>query len=320
MTLSAAVIVLETSSNLTYAPPVAIACLIAKATGDLLGHGLYDAHLRLQRIAFLGDSLPDGLRHLRAGDVASAPVVCVSEVASARALLLALRVRALPLPIAASLTSQGTCLTSQRRGPAARAGLHAQRLPGHLLSGPGQRAQVFGRDHARAAAGAAQAQGLPRRAGRRRRGQACGWRRRQLQPATFGGGQQLLLRRAGGAGRGGGARGCGRRRAELPGCWACRQARASSLLLRGERAGRVGQAAQRDGQAAERDERLWGRLPVVARGRRARRLGVERGAGRRAARAAEISLEAPHGSERGSGVRRPRPACQRGPQGSGLCS
>lgn len=90
VTLSAAVIVLETTSNMTYAPPVAIACLISKALGDLFGPGLYDAHLQLQRIAFLHDALPDSLRHLRAADVASSPVVCVSEVASARALLLAL--------------------------------------------------------------------------------------------------------------------------------------------------------------------------------------------------------------------------------------
>jgi hypothetical protein len=88
--LSAAVILVETTSHITFAPPIVIAVLIATAVGDRFGPGLYDAHLELQRVAFLRDSLPHHLRHLRAGDMASSPPLWVQQVVSVRELLLLL--------------------------------------------------------------------------------------------------------------------------------------------------------------------------------------------------------------------------------------
>jgi len=81
--ISAAVIVIETTNNITYAVPVAIAILVAKHTGDLFNAGLYDAHIALQGIAFLHDELAEELKYLRASDVATSPVVCLPEVVSA---------------------------------------------------------------------------------------------------------------------------------------------------------------------------------------------------------------------------------------------
>jgi len=68
MTISIVVILIETTNNSTYAIPIMITIMSAKVVGDIFTDGLYEMHLKLQRILFLHDEPHPGLHRIQVRD------------------------------------------------------------------------------------------------------------------------------------------------------------------------------------------------------------------------------------------------------------
>ncbi|KAM7296867.1 H(+)/Cl(-) exchange transporter 7 [Ixodes scapularis] len=75
MTLSLSVILIEATRNITFALPIMIALTVAKWVGDFFSEGLYDIHLQLAGVPFLGWEAPSKSSHISAREVMGYPVI-----------------------------------------------------------------------------------------------------------------------------------------------------------------------------------------------------------------------------------------------------
>lgn len=80
MTLSLSVILIEATRNITFALPIMIALTMAKWVGDFFSEGLYDIHLQLAGVPFLGWEAPPLSSNIFAKEVMGYPVVTFREV------------------------------------------------------------------------------------------------------------------------------------------------------------------------------------------------------------------------------------------------
>ncbi|XP_078096540.1 H(+)/Cl(-) exchange transporter 7 [Mustelus asterias] len=80
MTLSLTVIIMEATGNVTYGLPVMVVLMTAKIVGDLCIEGLYDIHIKLQSVPFLGWEPPEKSHALTAREVMSYPVTCFKQL------------------------------------------------------------------------------------------------------------------------------------------------------------------------------------------------------------------------------------------------
>ena len=93
MTISLAVILMETTGNVAYALPLITTLLAARATGNVFGSGLYDLVIELRGWPVLvGTDEADelSLRGMRAGDIMASPPITLREVEHLGALRAAL--------------------------------------------------------------------------------------------------------------------------------------------------------------------------------------------------------------------------------------
>ncbi|CAG2117503.1 unnamed protein product, partial [Medioppia subpectinata] len=74
MTISLTVILIEATGNLTFGLPIMITLITAKWVGDMFGEGIYDIHIQLSSIPFLGWEPPYGASNIYASEVMSSPV------------------------------------------------------------------------------------------------------------------------------------------------------------------------------------------------------------------------------------------------------
>ncbi|XP_077490396.1 chloride channel protein 7 [Amblyomma americanum] len=82
MTLSLSVILIEATRNITFALPIMIALTVAKWVGDFFSEGLYDIHLQLAGVPFLGWEAPSRSANISAREVMGYPVVTFRTVES----------------------------------------------------------------------------------------------------------------------------------------------------------------------------------------------------------------------------------------------
>jgi len=85
MTVSLCVILLELTNNLNLLPLMMLVLLVAKAIGDSTGiDAVYDVHVKLKRLPFLGSSPPEFMSHLTAGEAATPAPVSFQRVTPVR--------------------------------------------------------------------------------------------------------------------------------------------------------------------------------------------------------------------------------------------
>mmetsp|Transcript_11530 Transcript_11530/g.32699 ORF Transcript_11530/g.32699 Transcript_11530/m.32699 type:complete len:826 (+) Transcript_11530:309-2786(+) len=88
MTVSLCVILLELTNNLNLLPLVMLVLLVAKAVGDATGvHAVYDIHIELKKLPFIGSKAPHFMRHVTAGEAATPSPVCFQRVMPVRDLI-----------------------------------------------------------------------------------------------------------------------------------------------------------------------------------------------------------------------------------------
>jgi H+/Cl- antiporter ClcA len=81
MTISLAVIILETTGNYEFALPITFALLMSRFVGNWFNEGIYDVHIELRKWPLLPDHIPRALaRKLRVRDIMSKNPVSVAEV------------------------------------------------------------------------------------------------------------------------------------------------------------------------------------------------------------------------------------------------
>lgn len=80
MTLSLSVILIEATRNITFALPIMIALTVAKWVGDFFTEGLYDIHLQLAGVPFLGWEAPSRSSNIFAREVMGYPVITFKVV------------------------------------------------------------------------------------------------------------------------------------------------------------------------------------------------------------------------------------------------
>lgn len=61
MTVSLTVILLESTDEIEYGLPLLVTLMVAKWVGDLFNEGLYDIHIELKEIPFLGWDSPESM-------------------------------------------------------------------------------------------------------------------------------------------------------------------------------------------------------------------------------------------------------------------
>ncbi|XP_071500518.1 H(+)/Cl(-) exchange transporter 7-like [Diadema antillarum] len=80
MTISLTVILMEATGNISYALPLMLVLIIAKWTGDIFNHGLYDIHIQVQSVPLLPWEPPPLGATIRATEVMSADIVTFNTV------------------------------------------------------------------------------------------------------------------------------------------------------------------------------------------------------------------------------------------------
>mmetsp|Transcript_33733 Transcript_33733/g.86204 ORF Transcript_33733/g.86204 Transcript_33733/m.86204 type:complete len:833 (-) Transcript_33733:225-2723(-) len=81
MTVSLCVILLELTNNLNLLPLIMLVLLVSKAVGDCTGiHPVYDIHIDLKRLPFLGAKAPHFMRHLKAAEAATPNPVSLPRI------------------------------------------------------------------------------------------------------------------------------------------------------------------------------------------------------------------------------------------------
>jgi chloride channel 7 len=72
MTVSLCVILLELTNNLNLLPLIMLVLLVSKAVGDCTGiQPVYEIHIDLKRLPFLGAKAPHFMRHVKAAEAAT---------------------------------------------------------------------------------------------------------------------------------------------------------------------------------------------------------------------------------------------------------
>ncbi|ESN89911.1 hypothetical protein HELRODRAFT_194758 [Helobdella robusta] len=84
MTLSLTVILIEATGSISFGLPLMIVLMVAKWTGDLFNMGIYDTHIHIQGVPFLGWEPPEMTSDTLAREVMSHPVTTFCEVESVR--------------------------------------------------------------------------------------------------------------------------------------------------------------------------------------------------------------------------------------------
>uniref|UniRef100_A0A8C9VDV5 Chloride channel protein n=1 Tax=Scleropages formosus TaxID=113540 RepID=A0A8C9VDV5_SCLFO len=79
MTLSLTVIMVEATGNVTYGLPIMLVLMTSKIVGDYFAEGLYDIHIKLQSVPFLGWEAPATSHSFTAREVMSSPVMCFNR-------------------------------------------------------------------------------------------------------------------------------------------------------------------------------------------------------------------------------------------------
>lgn len=74
MTISLTVILIETTGNLSFALPIMITVFTAKWVGDYFNEGIYDIHIELSNVPFLGWQPPPDSSRIFASEVMHSPV------------------------------------------------------------------------------------------------------------------------------------------------------------------------------------------------------------------------------------------------------
>ncbi|KNC46889.1 chloride channel 7 [Thecamonas trahens ATCC 50062] len=74
MTISLTVIILESTNDISYGLPVMLTIMVSKIVGDLFNEGLYDIHIDIKHIPFLGWEPERLMENLTAADIMSTPV------------------------------------------------------------------------------------------------------------------------------------------------------------------------------------------------------------------------------------------------------
>ncbi|XP_054707765.1 H(+)/Cl(-) exchange transporter 7-like [Uloborus diversus] len=80
MTISLTVILMEAIGNITFGLPIMIAVMVAKWIGDIFNEGVYDIHIQLASVPFLGWEPPPHSYTIFASEVMSYPVVCLRTI------------------------------------------------------------------------------------------------------------------------------------------------------------------------------------------------------------------------------------------------
>lgn len=77
MTISLAVIIMETTGNIFFVFPIIITLTTAKWIGDFFNEGIYDSQIKENRVPMLPWQTPFRYVNLKARKIMSSPVVCV---------------------------------------------------------------------------------------------------------------------------------------------------------------------------------------------------------------------------------------------------
>ena len=80
MTISITVIVVESTTNVSFLLPISLTIFTAKFIGDLFSEGIYDLHVKLKRFPFLPDQPPPARERLEARHIMSGAVKTVCEL------------------------------------------------------------------------------------------------------------------------------------------------------------------------------------------------------------------------------------------------
>ncbi|XP_015920851.2 H(+)/Cl(-) exchange transporter 7 [Parasteatoda tepidariorum] len=80
MTISLTVILMEALGNITFGLPIMLCVMISKWVADIFNEGLYDIHIQLQSVPFLGWEPPPYSYTICASQIMSYPVVCLKVV------------------------------------------------------------------------------------------------------------------------------------------------------------------------------------------------------------------------------------------------
>ncbi|XP_035216187.1 H(+)/Cl(-) exchange transporter 7-like isoform X2 [Stegodyphus dumicola] len=80
MTISLTVILMEAIGNITFGLPLMMAVMTAKWIGDLFNEGVYDIHIQLASVPFLGWEPPPYSYTIYATEIMSYPVVCFKSI------------------------------------------------------------------------------------------------------------------------------------------------------------------------------------------------------------------------------------------------
>ena len=91
MTISITVIVVESTTNVTFLLPISISITVAKVIGDYFNDGIYDLHIHLKKYPHLPEKVPKRRERLQAKDVMSTSVKSVCELEQVGTLIKLLR-------------------------------------------------------------------------------------------------------------------------------------------------------------------------------------------------------------------------------------
>jgi len=91
MTISITVIVIESTTNVSFLLPIALTIFVAKFVGDLFSDGIYDLHIRLKAFPFLPENPPRARERMQARHVMAKGVKTVCELEQVGTLVKLLR-------------------------------------------------------------------------------------------------------------------------------------------------------------------------------------------------------------------------------------
>lgn len=77
MTISLAVILIETTGNIWFALPIIITLTSAKWMGDYFNEGIYDTQIRVAKVPMLSWHVPIKHLNMKASKIMNEPVICV---------------------------------------------------------------------------------------------------------------------------------------------------------------------------------------------------------------------------------------------------
>ena len=94
MTVSLTVILIEATDEIEYGLPLLLTLMIAKWVGDLFNEGLYDIHIELKEVPFLGWDSSDLMDKLHASDVMNSNIRYIYPITRVRSIVQLLKTTA----------------------------------------------------------------------------------------------------------------------------------------------------------------------------------------------------------------------------------